>query len=205
MQGHNADPQTIHEAAQSIADRVSDYLGTSLNEPIDAAEESPSNAHRRERTVRSLDDRTPHSLNEDFTLKRPIGFSFRDTHYRDVRTWKRMYEQVCRLLADHDDSRFAQLPEMNQFKTKRGNRYFATDACFFRTPRQITEGVHAETHFSANGLRDRMRELLDVFDLPEDSIDFYLREAGEAFRRYRGTSVQGLMGAFGPNTAILRG
>jgi len=42
------------------------------------------------------------------------------------------------------------------------------------------ENLYTEVSLSANGLRDTIRRLLPVFDIPEDRLQLFLREDRDA-------------------------
>ena len=174
------------EAIQAVADALGTLFretpGLSLDapDPDTSHADTSHDAQTNTRTVQPLDTREPHTLEENFTHKRPYGFTLLGTAYHDLRTWTDLYEQVCTVLGHHDAEWFALLPEMERFHTKRGNQHFANDPKQLREPRDIGHGVYAETHFSANTLRDRMRELLDAFELSPDALTIYLREDRDA-------------------------
>ena len=174
---YNENVQSIDTAAQSIVQLIEDFAGESLSN--DEAVGLPDD-RQNERIIEALDEREPHAITEDFTYKRPHGFVLLGTGHRNVRNWKALYERVCTQLFAHDAERFHALPEMDAFQTSRGGQYFARTAAPLRTPRQITEDVYAETHFSANGIRDRIIDLLKTFDTPESHMVVYLREDSDA-------------------------
>jgi len=128
-----------------------------------------------ERIRKELDRNQRHALSEDFRYKRPCGFVLQNRAYRDVTTWRRMYELVCRQLAALDPKRFAALPSSPLFLSKRGNCAFAADPGLLRASSKITDTVYAEVNLSANMLRDHMLRLLGAFRIPESDVIVYLR------------------------------
>lgn len=174
---YNDNVQSIDASAQGIVRLIEDFAGESLS---DEEAECLPDERQNERIIKALDEREPHAIDEDFTYKRPHGFVLCGTGHRNVRNWKALYERVCAQLAARDAERFHALPEMEAFETSRGNQYFARTASLLRTPRQITDDVYAETHFSANGIRDRIIDLLTAFDISESKMVVYLREDRDA-------------------------
>jgi hypothetical protein len=47
---------------------------------------------------------------------------------------------------------------------------------------QVEDGLYAESNLSANGIRDMIRQLLAVFQIPNEEMKFYLREDRDAGR-----------------------
>jgi hypothetical protein len=96
--------------------------------------------------------------------------------YTGVSTWRRVFELVCRQLAEADPDRFRSLPENPKFITKHGHRGFSTEPGKLRVGSPIAEGVYAEVHFSANDLRDSIKRLLTEFGIGPENMVIYLRE-----------------------------
>lgn len=180
MKTFNKKVQKLDETSEAIGDLVEDYLDVELEQQSEAAGPVPDVDDQHERAIEALDEEEPHSLDEDFTYRRPYGFTLLENGYVDVRTWTLLYELVCLQLAERDPGQFEELLEMEQFRTSRGNQHFATDPDVLRAPRRITDTVYAETHFSANDLTDRIAELLDAFGLSAGDITIYLREDRDA-------------------------
>jgi hypothetical protein len=133
-----------------------------------------------QRIIRELDKETPHSLDEDFTYKRPFGFVLGEFARKDIVTWRRMYELTCRHLAQLKPEVFRGLPTNPSFVSRRGNPSFATDPGRLRAAMRVSDEIYAEINLSANSLRDNMRELLQAFGLPADAMRVYLREDRDA-------------------------
>jgi hypothetical protein len=180
MKAFNDKVQKLDETSESIGDLVEDYLDIELKEQSETAGRAPDGDAQYERAIETLDEEEPHSLDEDFTYRRPYGFMLLENGHVDVGTWTFLYQMVCLQLAERDPEQFAQLPETEQFHTSRGNQYFATDPDVLRAPRLITDTVYAETHFSANDISDRIADLLGKFELSADDITIYLREDRDA-------------------------
>lgn len=143
---------------------------------------STENRDENERLVRELDREQPHTLDEDFTFRRPHGFVLNGQAATGVTTWRRLYELVCQQLARLDGERFRALPDNRAFISNRGHREFNVNAGELRSPMPVAEGIYAEINHSANALRDLMRELLEQFGVPSDQFRIYLREDRDAER-----------------------
>jgi hypothetical protein len=180
MEAYYDEVQTLDEIVQTLSALIEDHTGADLDEGPEIAETAAGEDGDPDRIIEALDREEPHSLDEDFTYRRPFGFVLLGRGYQNVRTWKRLYEQVCQQMAERDPDRFDELPEMERFHTQYGNQYFARDPEVLRSPRMITDSVYAETHFSANGLSSRIEELLDAYGVPADDMTIYLREDRDA-------------------------
>lgn len=117
-----------------------------------------------------------HTLDEDFTFTRPVGFIFRGQAYQDTTNWQQVYEAVCRLLAQLDTKRWTTLPDNPAFTTIQNRKAFSRDPSELRGPLPEIGGIYAEAHYSANRHRDNMIKLLQEYGLPPDALRFYFRQ-----------------------------
>ena len=61
-----------------------------------------------------------------------------------------------------------------------GHHAFTDSPEHLRHASQVGEGMYAEVNLSANSIRDLIRRLLAVFDIPEDRLQIFLREDRDA-------------------------
>lgn len=122
----------------------------------------------------------PHSIGEDFTYKRPYGFILKGRGYKDIVTWRYMYELFCNQMAELDTTRFNSLPDHPELVSNRGNPAFSRDPGALRVAMPLPQGMQAEINLSANNLRDHMRKLLKIFGIPESEIVVFLRQDRDA-------------------------
>ncbi len=132
------------------------------------------------RIICDLNREEAHSLDEDFTYKRPYGFVLGSFARKDIVTWRRMYELVCRHFAQQDPQTFQALPANPAFVTRRGNPAFAENPERLRSSLALPHGVYAEINLSANSLRDNTRQLLLAFGVPKEAMQIYLRQDRDA-------------------------
>lgn len=135
-----------------------------------------------ERIVRDLNREEPHTLAEDFTFRRPHGYILEAKGASGITTWRRLYELVCQRLARRDPERFHSLPDHPDFVSNRGHRQFAREPASMRSATLIDGEIYSEINLSANALRDVLRKLLAVFEIPETELTLYLREDRDAER-----------------------
>lgn len=133
-----------------------------------------------ERMIRDLDQQEPHSLDEDFTYKRPYGFKLGDEAQSGIVTWKRLYQLLCYHLERRDPQRFQQLPNNPAFVSRRGHPAFSRDPQVLRLPMKLSAGISAEANLSANHIRDQIKILLDEFGVDRSSLRIYLRQDRDA-------------------------
>ncbi|MEZ6081634.1 MAG: hypothetical protein R3C56_39980 [Pirellulaceae bacterium] len=152
-----------------------DTLSTELSQlvqnftRVDLAEEEESgddDLQSNERIIEQLNREQPHSIDEDFTFKRPHGFILDGAATTGITTWRRLYEIVCITLIRRDRDRFLTLIDHDKFVSSRGHRQFTTDFSELRSPSRLDDSVFTEINLSANGLRDVIRNLLEVYDIP---------------------------------------
>jgi hypothetical protein len=126
--------------------------------------------------------RLPHSLDEEFTYKRPHGFILDGQGTTGITTWRRLYELLCQQLLRRDPGRFQALPDNPDFISNRGNRSFARDPGELRSASLIGDGIHAEINLSANMVRDLIRRLLTTFEIPSERLQLFLLQDRDAGR-----------------------
>ena len=188
---HN-DPEALQEGVEfkkEYNDKMSafDRLATDISELVQQftnvqveEETAPVTDSENERIVRDLNKEEPHQLAENFTFKRPYGFILCGRAFKNVNTWRRMFELVCRELQKHDAEKFASLPENKAFQNSRGKSTFASSPDKLRAAVKLTEDVYAEVNLSANGIRDVMQKLLEVYEIPADDMTVFLRQDRDA-------------------------
>lgn len=170
-------------AFDGLASELSDMVQGFTSVRLEETERSTENRDENERLVRELDREQPHTLDEDFTFRRPHGYVLDGQAATGITTWRRLYELVCQQLARRDGERFRALPDNRAFISSRGHREFNTNAADLRSPMLVAEGIYAEINHSANAVRDLMRELLEQFNIPPDQFRIYLREDRDAERQ----------------------
>lgn len=158
---------------------VRDYVG----EPVEGEGEAPgADAAANARIIRELDRGTPHTLDEDFTHKRPYGFKLLGRAARDVRTWRRLYALVCRQLAEIAPATFAALPDEPQFVSPQGFRSFSRNPAELRFAMLLRDGIYAEANHSADDLARSLKKLLPAFRVSPSELTIYLRQDRDAGR-----------------------
>lgn len=119
---------------------------------------------------------TAHTLDENFTWKRPYGFTLRSLEVTDVATWRELYGALCGALAELDSETFRALPENDQFLSSHGHRDFSRTRKGLREAMAVGDGIYAEVHYSANSIRDNIKELLPLFGFQPADMHVYLRQ-----------------------------
>jgi hypothetical protein len=192
---HN-DPQALEEGVQfkrqynektAAFDRLASELSAMVLQftsvRLEAAEQTGGDSEDENvRIIRELDCEEAHSIDEDFTYRRPHGFILDGQATTGITTWQRLYLLLCRQLYARDTARFRALREHPDFISNRGHRTFDASPADLRKALEIADGFYAESNLSANGIRDVIRDLLAAFDIPQEHVRVYLREDRDAER-----------------------
>lgn len=176
---YNTKYKEFDKLAQELSTLVQQFTNINLDQQVQETETSSRSAESQ-RIIKALDQSEAHSLNEEFTYKRPYALKLEQKVFTDVVTWKRLYAYVCKYLAQKDAAKFDQLPGAPLFTSNRGNSSFSPSAKSLRSPLIITNKVYAETNFSANHLRDHIKDLLTYFSIQLTECTVYLRQDRDA-------------------------
>ncbi|HEX9038956.1 MAG TPA: hypothetical protein VF808_18385 [Ktedonobacterales bacterium] len=119
------------------------------------------------------DGATPHSLDDDFTHMKPAYYRLRGKTSPTYTYWVDLYVGFCKDLAQLNPAKFATLPADPQYCTSYGNWRFVESDARYEDVRLIMPGVYAHVHFSANSIRNLMRQLLLDFGLKVQDMEIY--------------------------------
>jgi hypothetical protein len=193
---HN-DPQGLEEgvsfkreynqkmaAFDALASELSRLIQQFTSVRLESEEQTgQDDAPRNLRLIQDLNREKQHSIDEDFTYKRPHGFILDGQAVTGITTWRRLFELVCQQLLRRDPSRFRALPDNPDFISSRGHRSFSRTPEGLRSQSQLEDGLYAEINLSANGLRDTICWLLDAFAIPRDKMQVFLRQDRDALKQ----------------------
>lgn len=176
---YNEKAIAFDRAATELSALVQQYTSVSL----EAGERTGADdREQNERIIAELNREEPHSLNEDFTFRRPHGFILDGEGTTGITTWRRLFEVLCQQLLKRNPQRFHELPNNPDFVSNRGHHSFSLDVDGLRSASLIGDGIHAEINLSANMIRDSIRRLLKTFDIPQDRLQLFLRQDRDADR-----------------------
>jgi len=178
IKSYNENLNHFTTSSSKLAEQVKTYLG--INPEEDELEQETTNRQKRDRIIKELDKTSPHTLDEEFTYKRPYGFILQDSAIKGLKTWKNMYLHVLNILKNKAPEKFAMLPKTEKFISKRGNPLFSKTGTELRVAEKLSEGFFVEVNLSANMIRNNIRELLGHFDIEPLSMKIYLREDRDA-------------------------
>lgn len=164
-------------AFDSLATELSQLVQKFTRVDLAVEEESgEDDTQSNQRIIEQLNRELPHSIDEDFTFKRPHGFILDNAATTGITTWRRLYELFCTVLMRRNAEMFLSLVDHEKFVSSRGHRQFTPEPSELRSPSRLEDGLYTEINLSANGLRDVMRGLLDAFEIPRERLKIFLRE-----------------------------
>ena len=157
----------------------------SINSETEEIETSRKERSSRERIIAELDKTEPHTLDEEFTYKRPYGFVLGDAAYKGIKTWKSLYLNVLSELSKLNPTKFESLPNIEQFVSNRGNPQFSIDINDIRVASKVeNHDFYTEVNLSANSFRNLIKQLFAYFEVPKNDIRIYLRKDLDADEKY---------------------
>ncbi len=160
-----------------VASELSELVQQNTTVTLESQEQSGQDDQQtNERIIADLDREVPHSLDEDFTFKRPFAFVFEGQATSGVTTWQRLYELICQHLIGRDEARFRFLVDHPDFISNRGNHTIATEPHELRKAMRLADDLFIESNLSANGIRDLIVRLLGCFGISPDAVQVYLRQ-----------------------------
>lgn len=165
--------------AADLSALIQQYTQVSLEATEETGQED---RERNERIIRDLNRDEPHSLDEEFTYKRPHGFILAGQATSGITTWQRLYELVCRQLFQRDPGRFVSLIEHPDFISNRGHHSVTRNPGSLRKALEVEHGLFVECNLSANGIRDMLRRLLAAFGIESSQLRLFLRQDRDAGR-----------------------
>ena len=173
------------EASSTLAKLIEDFTKVSLYSNNDKASvekyiKTKEVNKENKRLIAELNNRTPHTLREDFKYKRPYGIVFEGIPYENKKTWSEVYIQVCKHLYNKDTTLFKKLSNNPDHISSRGNHSFSTTPSNLRTATMCCNTTYVEMNLSANQIRDSIIRLLKTFKINQNDLSIFLREDRDA-------------------------
>jgi hypothetical protein len=167
------------QLAAELSVLIQQYTQVSLEASEETGQED---REQNERIIRDLNREEPHSIDDDFTYRRPHGFILDGNAPVGITTWQRLFELACRQLHQRDPGRFATPIENRGFISSQGHHIVTHESDSLRKALQIDTDLFIECNPSANGIRDMFRRLLVAFELPSSQLQLFLRQDRDAAR-----------------------
>lgn len=178
IKSFNTNLDQFTQCVSKIESQIKQHFA--MNPEEEEVETGSSSRAKRDRIIRELDNATPHSLEENFTYKRPYGFVLEEAAYKGIKTWKNLYFHILEYLKKKNPNKFKALLSDPKFVSKRGNRLFAEDPEILRIGEELKPGFYVEVNLSANHIRNNIQILLEHYDIKSNAIKIYLREDRDA-------------------------
>jgi hypothetical protein len=175
----NSKAAAFDVVASELSELVQQYTSVRLEE---SEQSGGTDDQANDRIIAELNREEPHSLEEDFTFKRPHGVIFQYKATTGITTWQRLYELILRQLYDEDPERLIRLCGHPDFTTNRGNPTFTRDRDRLRKVMEIRNGLYVESNLSANGIRDVLGRVLESIGIDTDTMQIFLRQDRDAGR-----------------------
>lgn len=166
------------DSSMKISEQIKTHF--SINPEEEEVEKEATNRQKRERIIKELDKTKPHSLDENFTYKRPFGFILGKSAYKGLKTWKSLYMQILRELKDKDPRKYNKILDEERFISKRGNPLFSRNKKDLRISEKINSEFFIEINLSANHIRNNIKELFEYYQIDPNELKIYLREDRDA-------------------------
>jgi hypothetical protein len=115
------------------------------------------------------------TLNQEWSYKKPHGFMLRGQSFPWKRNWIDLYQGLCEVLRDIDRELFDTIPDRKEIISSHGNPYFSRDPNRLRTSIKVGDSIYAESNLSAKLIRDNIRRLIKIFDIPDTDLTIYTR------------------------------
>jgi|SRR5665648_29517 len=174
LRSYNNNLADFTKATNKISENLRNYF--KINPEDESVEGESSDSVRKERIIQELDKTKPHTLDENFTYKRPYGFILEDSAFKGLKTWKSLYLKVLEILKKNNYEKFKRMSEIDIFISKRGNPLFSKKEQDLRVAEKMDDIFFIEVNLSANHIRNNIKQLLEYFSLNPTNMKIYLRE-----------------------------
>lgn len=176
---YNAKAIAFDQLASELSALVQQYTSVRL----EADERTGADdREQNEQIIAELNREEPHSLDEDFTYRRPHGFILDGQATNGITTWQRMYQLVCQQLLARDEKRFHALTNHPDFVSNRGHHTITGNPAELRQALPVADQLFVESNLSANSIRDVITRLLAVYEIPAQRMQIFLRQDRDAAR-----------------------
>ncbi len=173
-QAYNEKRNAFDKLAEELSRLIQEYPQVQLKQ--ESQEKRVSKPADEIPIEKELDAEAQHSIDEDFTHKRPFGFVLQEQAFTGLSSWVLLYHTFLDEVAKQDKKKFSQLPENQAFRSQSGNKIFSRNAQDVQKALAMKEGVYAEGNLSANLIIENIKKLLSEFSIPPDSLKVLLRE-----------------------------
>ena len=121
-----------------------------------------------------VNNRTEHSLDENFKYKRPYGFKINDRNIINVTSWQDMLIKTCEILYELDKEKFLDL-ENRSHMNGRKRKYFTRNQDILKVPGSVNNIIYVELNQSSNSIIKIIKKLLKEFNYNFSEFIIFLR------------------------------
>lgn len=105
-----------------------------------------------------------HTLFDDWTYRKPYGFSFINKRVNKANSWKDVFIKTCKILYKMDEEKFIGFESIDKMNGKK-KKNFSKSPDVLRKPKSITKRIFVETNHSANTFRRIIIRMLKQYKL----------------------------------------
>lgn len=121
-----------------------------------------------------VDETVAHGLFENYTHKRPVAFTLEGNRY-SARDWKQVLRMICELLNQKDSKIFDSFVRDKEMQGSTRTYFAYTDDRMYNGKKVSGSNVYIETNHNANGICSIIANMLERYNIPVTSVQFYLR------------------------------
>lgn len=174
-----------NSAFDRVATDLSELVQQFMSVRLEESEQSGSrDQEQNERIIAELNHEEPHSIDEDFTFKRPFGFIFDGEAATGVTTWQRLYKLICKQLFARDEILFRSLEHHADFISNRGNHTVSSDPTRLHKAMAVGPDLYIESNLSANSICAIIRRLFAEYGIGVETLKVFLRQDRDAGREH---------------------
>lgn len=178
IKSYNENLSGFSEYSARLVRQIKDYF--EINPEMEDIESEQFYENKSSRIIKELDTTQAYSITDNFTYKRPYGFILGDIAFKGIKTWRSLFSEILKVLAEKNPEQFQKLPEAEEFISSQGNPFFSKDQEKLRMPEKTDMGFYVEVNHSANGLMKKLENVMNYLNINPENLQIYLREDRDA-------------------------
>ncbi len=163
--------ESIHDDLNLLIDKID--IGVGQLNFLDGHIKLPKSDRPKHKEL-LVDNTVPHSLFENFTHIRPFGYSFQDGEIREIKTWKDMYIDACKMFLNLNEEKFISF-QNKTIMNGESRDYFSDIEEGIDHPYKLKEGIYICIRFDANGFRDMLIKIIKEYNLNVRDFKVYFK------------------------------
>lgn len=122
-----------------------------------------------------VDNKVEHTLHEDYTHKRPVGFSI-ENNYIEANEWKNVLLETLNYLVEKDKNIIINFVNDKSMNGKKVTYFASNEKDIARSPKKIKNvNIFVETNQSANLIRNLIVKILNKYHINLSKFKIFLR------------------------------